>query len=93
VVPEPSIKLLPEMLPKIGLLRSDTIRKVMDAYILTEQYLEQLILLGGTLPTDMPKNSRLVYLDAKRAKFVIEFNRTKAHAVKEAIDALTPYLK
>ena len=46
VVPEPSTKLLSHVLPKIGLLRSDAIRKVMDAYVLTEQYLDSLILLG-----------------------------------------------
>jgi hypothetical protein len=93
MVPEPSVKLLPEMLSKIGLLSSDTIRKVMDAYVLTEQYLEGLILAGGTLQSGMPENRQLVYLDAHQAKFVIEFNRVKASVVKEAIDALAPYLK
>jgi hypothetical protein len=56
MVPEPSIKLLPEMMSKIGLLRADTIRTVMDAYVLTEQYLEQLILVGGSLQANMPEN-------------------------------------
>jgi hypothetical protein len=93
VVPEPSIKLLPEMLSKLGLLRADTIRTVMDAYVLTEQYLEQLILAGGTLQSNMPENRQIVYLDAQPAEFVIEFNRTRAGVVKEAVNALAPYLK
>lgn len=93
VVPEPSIKVLPEMLSKIGLLRSDTIRKVMDAYVLTEQYLEGLILIGGTLQSKMPNGRQLIYLDAEHAKFVVEFNQTRAGIVKEAIDAVAPYLK
>jgi hypothetical protein len=93
VVPEPSMKLLPGTLPKIGLLQSETIRKVMDAYVLTEQYVEQLILLGGRLQSNMPENRRLVYLDATHAKFVVELNRIRAGVVKEAIDALSPYLK
>jgi hypothetical protein len=93
VVPEPSIKLLPETLSKIGLLRSETIRKVMDAYVLTEQYLAQLILLGGTLQPGMPENHQSVYLDAKHANFVIAFNRARASVVKAAMDALVPYLK
>jgi hypothetical protein len=91
LVPEPPIKLQPETLSKMGLLRSETIRKVMDAYILTEQYLGQLILLGGVLREDMPENRPLVYLDAKHAKFVIEFNRARADVVKEAMNALIPY--
>jgi hypothetical protein len=75
VVPEPSMKLLPGTLPKIGLLQPETIRKVMDAYVLTEQYVEQLILFGGRLQSNMPDNRRLVYLDAARAKLVIEPGR------------------
>ena len=92
MVPEPSMKLVGEMLSKIGLLQSDTIRKVMDAYVLTEQYVGQLILIGGMLRTDMPENRPLVYLEAKHAKVVIEFNRARAGVVKEAMDALAPYL-
>jgi hypothetical protein len=93
MVPEPSVKLLPEMLPKIGLLRPETIRKVLDAYVLTEQYLEGLILRDGKLHPDMPEGRQLVYLPAQRKSFVIQFNRAKAGVVKEAIDALAPYLK
>jgi hypothetical protein len=93
MVPEPSIKLLPEMMSKIGLLRADTIRTVMDAYVLTEQYLEQLILVGGSLQANMPENRQLVYMDAHHAPFVIEFNETRAGVVKEAMNALAPYLK
>ncbi len=53
LVPELPMKLLPATLPKMGLLRSDTIRKVMDAYGLAEGYLGQLLLLGGTLRPNM----------------------------------------
>jgi hypothetical protein len=52
IVPEPSIKLLPDVLPKIGLLRAETIRKVMDAYVLTEQYLQGLILARGNVAAE-----------------------------------------
>jgi len=38
VVPNPTIRIFPEMLPKIGLLQTETIKAVMGAYILTEQY-------------------------------------------------------
>jgi hypothetical protein len=93
MVPEPSIKILPEMLPKIGLLRSETIRKVMSAYILTEQYLDGLILLGGNLQTNMPENHQIVYMDAQFTKTVVRMNEVKAEVVKEAMAALVPYLK
>lgn len=93
VVPDPPMKLLPDTLPKMGLLRSETIRKVMDAYALAEGYLGQLVLIGGSFRTDMPDNHPLLYLDAKHAKFVIEFNEARAGVVKEAMNALIPYLK
>jgi hypothetical protein len=93
MVPDPSVKILPEMISKIGLLRADAIRKVMDAYVLTEQYLDRLILLGGQLQTNMPEERRLVYMDAKHAGHVAEFNKITAGAIKESIDALAPYLK
>jgi hypothetical protein len=91
-VPQPSIKFFPEMLSKMGLLHPDTIGKVMAAYILTEQYLQQLILLGGRPMPNVPEDRPLVYLDAQFAEFVIDFNRTRAALVKEAMDALTPYV-
>ena len=65
MVPEPAVKIFPEMIPKLGLLRSDTIHAVMAAYLLAEQYLDGLILLGGTLLTDMPEGRQMVYLAAE----------------------------
>lgn len=93
VVPQPSMNLLAVMLPKIGLLRSETICKVMDAYVLNEQYLEGLVLAGGRVQPNMPKDRDVVYMSAAQTKFVIEFSRTRAGVVQEAINALAPYLK
>jgi hypothetical protein len=93
MVPEPSMKILSEMLPKIGLFKSETIRKVMDAYVLSEQYLEGLILADGQLQTKLPEGRQLVYMPAKRKSFVVEFNRARAKVINEAIEALVPYLK
>ena len=93
IVPEPSIRLLPEVLPRIGLLHSDTIQMVMRAYVLTDEYLHRLILIGGTIQHEVSANRRSVYLDARHANTVIQFNEVRAKAVKEAIDALAPYLK
>lgn len=60
MVPQLTIKILPEMLPKIGLFKSNVIRKVMDAYLLYEQYLEGLILADGQLQANMPEGRQLV---------------------------------
>jgi hypothetical protein len=88
-----SVQVFSHMLPKIGLLRADTIRKVMDAYVLIEQYGEGLILLGGTIQPNMPEHRCLIFMDAGEAKSVVAINKVRAELIKEAIDALGPYLK
>ena len=92
-VPGPSAKIFPEVILKLGLLRPDTIRTVMTAYLLTEQYLDGHILLGGTLQSNMPEGRQVVYLDAEHADTVRRMNEIKAGPIKEAMDALVPYLK
>ncbi len=86
------VQVLSHMLPKIGLLRVDTIRTVMDAYVLIEQYAEGLILLGGTMYPNMPANRRLIYFDTMHAQSIAAVNQSRAVAIKEALEALAPYL-
>jgi hypothetical protein len=93
VVPAPTIRIFQEMLPKIGLLRTDTIKAVMGAYILTEQYHYKLVLLGGRLEPGMPEGQQLVYVGSEHTKMVGALNDVTAIAVKAGIDSLTPYLK
>lgn len=87
------VQVFSHMLPKIGLLRADTIRTVMDAYVLIEQYAEGLILLGGAMQPNMPEHRRLIFVDAGHAKSVAAINLARADFIKGAIDALEPYLK
>ena len=93
VVPNPTIRIFPEMLPKIGLLKTETIKAVMGAYILTEQYHYKLVLLGGRLQPDMPVGQQLIYVGSEQTKMVTELNDVTAIAVKAGIDSLAPYLK
>jgi len=65
-----SVQVFPHVLPKIGLLDAEAVRRVVDAYVIIEQYSEGLILLGGTLRQDMPEGRRVIYLDAQRAGIV-----------------------
>jgi hypothetical protein len=88
-----SVQVFTHMLPKIGLLRADTIRAVLDAYVLIAQYAEGLILLGGTMQPNMPENRRQIFVHAMHAKLVAEINQARAEFIKEAIDTLGPYLK
>jgi hypothetical protein len=87
-----SVQVFTHMLPKIGLLRTDTIRQVMDAYVLIEQYGQEMIQLGGVLLPTMPENRRVIFMGAFLSITVPPINRARAEFIKGAIDALEPYL-
>jgi hypothetical protein len=80
------------MLSKMGLLDGTIIEKVVGAYIIIGQYCEDLIVIGGALREDMPKQ-RIVYLDAKWATFVAEMNRMRVIPIDEALNALETYIR
>jgi hypothetical protein len=44
-----SVRIMPHMLPKLGLLDTATIQSVIDAYLVLDQYRVRLLLLGGRL--------------------------------------------
>jgi hypothetical protein len=83
-----SVQVFPHVLAKIGLLDAEAVRRVVDAYVIIEQYSEGLILLGGTLRQDMPEGRRVVYLDAQHAEIVAGINRSRAEFINGAIRTL-----
>jgi len=87
-----SIRVLPSIIPKIGLLDSDTIREVIDIYIIIDQYCEQLILLGGRIVENMPDHRRLVRMPQIRSENVATMNRNMAVLMETAITRLNAYL-
>lgn len=93
VVPKLTIKILPEIISKIGLLKSETVQAVMGAYILSEQYLYKLVLAGGQLQSSMPADVELVYVPTEKARFVVALNEVTAEGVQTGVDALACYLK
>jgi hypothetical protein len=87
-----SVQVFSHMLPKIGLLPMDVIQKVMDAYVLVQQYLDGIIYLGGT-KQDMTGDRRAVFVDTVHAKLVSDINLSRATFIKDVMDALEPSLK
>jgi hypothetical protein len=49
-----SVRVTPQLFSKVGLLTTETIRKVIDAYIIIDQYCEHLIMIGGKIDSTMP---------------------------------------
>jgi hypothetical protein len=93
LVPKPLIKILPEVLPKIGLLRSNTVHAVIEAYGVMEQYVGDLILIGGKERSDMPDTRQMVCVSGNDSKSIAEFTEQRAEVIKAAIDCLAPYIK
>jgi hypothetical protein len=93
-VPDPShsVRVLPHVLPKFGSFDTDTIRLVLDAYSLVDQYCEALIMMGGKVDPNMPLHRRVVFLPAARAPHVITLNRNMSMQIHNAVAKLDAFL-
>jgi glycerol-3-phosphate responsive antiterminator len=82
------IKVLPHVLPKLGLLSKEAVATVIAAYSLIEHHGETLLLLGAK--AQKLSSGRLVYLlrpaDTSRAA---QLNENVAKAVQKAVDVLS----
>jgi hypothetical protein len=84
-----SVRILPEMIDKLGLLDPETIQSVIDAHMVVEQYCERLQMLGGRLVENVTSGTRrLVALPADKAKRVTAANAGLSDAIQEAIAKL-----
>jgi hypothetical protein len=94
VVPElgRSIRVMPELLSKLGYLNADTIRFVIDAYLVIEQYGGHLILRGGKRGNREHGQDRLIALPKEKAALVVSLNEVAAAEIEKAIKALNTYL-
>jgi hypothetical protein len=103
-----AIRIMPHMIPKLGLLDQETIEKVANAYLAVEEHGERLLLFGGRLvdpervsageaqaagETRRTGSRRLVSLSADKAPQVIAINSNTAEAIQNAIDRLDVVLR
>jgi hypothetical protein len=87
-----SVRIGPAMLSKIGLFDTETIQTVLDAYIIVDQYAEQLILLGGTLSGRFPAHRRPIFMQREQAGHVATMNRNISAHILRAIGKLDDFL-
>jgi hypothetical protein len=81
------VRILPEMLPKLGLLGHDAVTQVVTAYGVLENYAENCVRMGGSvIAAAGPK--RLVQLPGSKASEVAQMNRVIAEVLGAALDAL-----
>ncbi|SHG09947.1 hypothetical protein [Bradyrhizobium erythrophlei] len=82
-----SIRILPEMLPKLGLLGHDAVAQIMTAYGVLERYAEHCIRMGGSL-VDTPGPKKLISLPGSNAARVARMNRVMAGVLDGALAEL-----
>ena len=83
-----SIRVMPTLIPKLGLLDSETVQKMIGVYIIVEQYCESLLMMGGQLQQNMPANRRLVLMPKERAGNVAIMNNNMNAKIEAVIDSL-----
>jgi hypothetical protein len=83
-----SVRVMPVLLPKFGLLDVETTRHVIGIYVSIDQYCEGLIMRGGTIAANNRADRRLIAMPVARAKYVAKINRDLATMVRSAIEKL-----
>jgi hypothetical protein len=87
-----SIRIMPQMIPKLGLFDQETVERVAEAHRVIERHGEGLFLLGGRLDERVP-DKRLVSLPADTAPHVIEMNSAVSEVLDKAIAQLDASLR
>jgi hypothetical protein len=82
------VRTMPATLQKIGLLDVETIKSVMAAYSVIDQYCETLLRLGGRFDKQMPEHRRIIIMPKESAKKVADANRQTSNYLEEAIKRL-----
>ena len=85
-----AIRILPHVLPKLGLLDTDTIQAVFNAYTLVQQYYETLIMIGGQPDARMP--TQRVFVPAARAKDLARVSQKMSGQIQDVIAKLDAFL-
>ena len=63
-----SVRLLPELKAKIGLLDAEAISAVMKAFALIDEYGVKLVLMRGSVVPNLPANRMLIAMPAARSE-------------------------
>jgi hypothetical protein len=86
----PRIKLLPELLPKLGTLNADTIELVIDAHLAIEEHFAHLRL--ASQESGKQSDARDIQLPNYETKMVDKTDKKLLEKLREAIRSLDGYL-
>ncbi len=83
-----SVRIMPHLLPKLGLLDEEAIREVVGVYVSIDQYCEALLMNGGGIATENRPDRRLIGMPEKKARTVAKINRDLAAMIHTALEKL-----
>lgn len=88
-----AIRVFPHVLPKIGLFDVETIRPVLDAYAILEQYAESLVMgAGGQQHPAAPVNRRAIYVPGTHTSALTQLDRKTSDYIQAALAKLDGFL-
>jgi hypothetical protein len=88
-----AVRVLPHVLPKLGLLDTDTIQAVLDAYALVEQHCEALIMIGAKPDPRGPFGRRRLFVPGSSVDSLTKIDRATSEQIQEAVAKLDTFLK
>ena len=87
-----SIRVMPLLLGKLGILDGETIQHVISIYVSIDQYCRVSSMMGGSLAPFSPPDRRLIALPIEKASEVAKLNRRLASMIRGVIDKLDAFL-
>jgi hypothetical protein len=88
-----SVRMFPSLVDKIGLLGDPSlITEIVGAYIVIDQYCENLVMAGGQLGGNIPDHRRVVGMPAARTDFVAQMNENIADRLRSAMGLLDRFI-
>jgi len=82
------IKIMPQVLSKIGLLDVECIHDTVKAYALMEEHEGRLLLMGGKASNDVGIGQRLILMPVNRSEYVAGMNMSMVKSLDVAIERL-----
>jgi hypothetical protein len=88
-----SVRMFPAFVDKIGLLSDPSlIVEVVGAYIIIDQYCENLLMAGGIMGGNIPDHRRVIAMPGERSDFVARMNEGMATRMADVMRMLDPFL-
>ena len=85
------VRVMPQVLPKIGLLDAETIRTTMQAYSMIDELFAKYMILSGSAPNETLKKMGRMYIAGNLTEKIIQMNEVVLSDLQDAIMRLRAF--